>query len=131
MDQRMTTGQVIEQARQRGFPAQQLFVIFTTPVDGWGPVRGKIDAHLAHQLALEREGVMFGAGPLCTEDGLYCDGEGMIIVRAASMEEARKIADRDPMHSAGARTYRIRPWILNEGAISLTVRLSNLKAQIA
>ncbi len=46
----------------------------------------------------------------------------MVIVRAGSLAEARKIAEADPMHARGARTFRIRPWLLNEG--SLTVRLT-------
>lgn len=130
MTERITTEQAIEQARQLGLPGQQLFAIFTTPVAGWGPIRENLDAHIAHQLALEDQGVMFGAGPLCTDDGRYCDGEGMIIIRAASMAAAREIADRDPMHSSGARTYHIRPWILNEGSVSITVKLSTRGAQV-
>jgi uncharacterized protein YciI len=130
MNERMTTEQVVEMARKLGLPAMQLFVVFTTPVDGWGPILQNLEAHLAHQIEMERTGVMFGAGPLCTDDG-YADGMGMFIIRAGSMEEARQIAERDPMHRSGARTYTIRPWILNEGTISLTVQLSGLKAQMA
>ena len=48
----------------------------------------------------------------------------MIIVRAASLDEARAIADADPMHSSGVRRYRIRPWLLNEGSYTVTVRYS-------
>jgi uncharacterized protein YciI len=126
----MTTEWVIEASRQRGFLSQQLFVIFSTPAADYGPIDEATDDHLAHQLAIEAEGKLFAAGPLCTDDGLSFEGEGMIIVRAGSMDEAREIADRDPMHRSGARTYRIRPWIMNEGAISLTVHLSDQTVQI-
>ncbi len=88
-------------------------------------VQAASDAHLAHQVALERAGLLFAAGPLLTDDGLGCRGEGMIIVRANSLEEARAIAERDPMHVTGARTYRIRPWLLNEGSLTIRVNLSN------
>jgi hypothetical protein len=54
----------------------------------------------------------------------------MIVVRAASMDEAREIAERDPMHRSGARTFHIRPWILCEGSLSVTVKLSNLTARV-
>jgi hypothetical protein len=48
----------------------------------------------------------------------------MIIYRAASMEDARKLADADPMHAAGARSYTVRRWMVNEGALTLSVGLS-------
>jgi hypothetical protein len=35
------------------------------------------------------------------------------------MDEARGFADADPMHQSGARTFRIRPWLLNEGTFSV------------
>lgn len=129
MTERMTTQDAIEMSRQQGLATLNFFVIFSTAVDGWRPLFAHKEAHLAHQVALEREGSLFGAGGLFTEDG-YWDGEGMIIVRASSMDEARQIADRDPLHKAGARTYRIRPWILSEGSISITVHLSDQKAQL-
>ena len=130
MPERMTTEWIIEQGRERGFWAQRLFAIFTTPVDGYLPVAATSEDHLVYQLAIEAEGKLFAAGPLCTDDGLYFDGDGMIIIRANSMDEAREIADADPMHKSGARTYRIRPWIVNEGTLSLTVHLSNRRFQI-
>jgi uncharacterized protein YciI len=68
--------------------------------------------------------VTFAAGPFDDDAETQWSGEGMIIVRAASLAEARTIADADPMHASGVRRYRIRPWLLNEGAVTLTVRYS-------
>ena len=48
----------------------------------------------------------------------------MIIVRAASLAEAIVIAEADPMHSSGARRFHVRPWLLNEGSYTVTVRYS-------
>jgi uncharacterized protein YciI len=100
---------------------KQLYAIFTTPVNGLGPVFETIEAHLAFQVSLEREGTLFAAGPLWSEDEQAWEGEGMVIVRAASRRDAIAIAERDPMHKSGARTFTVRPWMINEG--SLTVRL--------
>jgi hypothetical protein len=58
-----------------------------------------------------------------TEDGDEWAGEGLVVVRAASVDEAKAIAERDPMHRSGARRYRVRPWMINEG--SVTIRLDN------
>ncbi len=100
---------------------KQLYAIFTTPANGLGPVFETIEAHLEFQVSLEREGIMFAAGPMWTDDEQSWEGDGLVIVRAASRQEAIRIAERDPMHSSGARTFTVRPWMINEG--SLTVRL--------
>ena len=81
-------------------------------------------AHLTHQIDLEKRGIMFGAGPLADPDGSLA-GFGLIIVRAESEAEARAIADSDPMHSNGMRTYTLHQWILNEGRINITLNFSD------
>ena len=45
----------------------------------------------------------------------------MVVVRADSLEQAEAIAAADPMHAAGARSYRVRPWIVNEGTLTVKV----------
>ena len=125
MQTQMAAADIEALSRSKGFLAQRLYVILTEPVNGLEAVQAASDDHLAHQVALERSGQLFAAGPLLTDDGLGCRGEGMIIVRANSLEEARAIAERDPMHATGARTYRIRPWLLNEGSLTLRINLSD------
>ncbi|MBO3761602.1 YciI family protein [Ciceribacter sp. L1K22] len=100
---------------------KQLYAIFTTPVNGLGPVFANMQEHLDFQVGLEAEGLLFAAGPMWTDDGERWEGEGLVIVRAASRQAAIEIAERDPMHKAGARTFRVRPWLINEGTV--TVRL--------
>ncbi len=100
---------------------KQLYAIFTSPTNGLGPVFANIEAHLNFQVQLEKDGIMFAAGPLWTDDEQSWEGEGMVIVRAASRADAIAIAERDPMHTSGARTFTVRPWLVNEGTV--TVRL--------
>jgi uncharacterized protein len=83
-----------------------------------------IGEHLEYQFMLEREGIMFAAGPLLGPEDVKPSGPGLIAIRASSLEEAKRIADADPMHSSGTRTYSIRQWIINEGSINVTIRLS-------
>lgn len=60
------------------------------------------------------------------EEKAYGDGRmGLIIIRANSPEEARKIADADPQHIHKARTYKLYTWMLNEGQIGVRVNLSD------
>ena len=49
----------------------------------------------------------------------------MIIIRAESIEAATVITEADPMHSSGARKFRIRPWLMNEGGFNLWVTFSD------
>jgi uncharacterized protein YciI len=103
---------------------KRLWVIITkaaAPPDQLSPV---LTAHLEHQIRLEKSGILFGAGPLSNPDGSRT-GTGMIIVRAESEAEARAIADSDPFHAAGLRTYTLQQWSLNEGRISITLDYSD------
>ncbi|MDG2032386.1 MAG: YciI family protein [Rhodospirillales bacterium] len=81
------------------------------------------DEHLAYQGQLEAEGRLFCAGPLLKESGDMA-GIGLIIYKAASLDEAREIADNDPFHKSGLRAYKIWPWKINEGGIDLKLRFA-------
>jgi uncharacterized protein len=112
-----------------GMLRQELFVVTTTPARS-PQIRAMLPEHLDYQVQLEREGKLFGAGPLYEQhsDVPYA---GMIILRAANLEEARAIANADPFHKAGLRSYTINKWLLNEGSMTVTVRYSDRSAVIA
>ena len=112
---------ILDECRRRGYLARQLYLISTRPVNGIAPVLASLDVHLAFQEQLERDGILFAAGPNWTDDEQGWEGDGTIVIRAASLEEAKQIAARDPMHVNSARSFAVRPWLVNEGAI--TVRL--------
>jgi uncharacterized protein YciI len=65
--------------------------------------------HMANIQRLTREGKMVVAGPF---DGQTGDRAlaGIFILRVASMEEAKAIADSDPAVTAGRFVYEIAPW---------------------
>jgi uncharacterized protein YciI len=120
MSQPIVTAQdIVQESKRRGYLAKQLYVVFTSPVNGIGPVMENLVHHLEFQEKLEREGIMFAAGPHWTDDEERWDGEGMVVIRAASLVEAQAIAAEDPMHKSGARTYRVRPWLVNEGRLTV------------
>jgi uncharacterized protein len=110
---------IVEESRRRGYLAKQLYVVFTTPVNGIGPVMENLARHLEFQEQLEREGIMFAAGPNWTDDEQNWDGDGMVVIRAGSLVEAQAVAAKDPMHQSGARSYRVRPWLVNEGRLTV------------
>lgn len=89
----------------------------------------KLPAHLDYQIKMERDGILFGAGPLF-EEGSDVPYGGMIILRAKDEAEARELADQDPFHAAGLRSYTVQRWLLNEGSMTFTVRYSDQTAVI-
>ena len=117
-DLQMPAADVIAESRRREYPAKQFYYVSTQPTGGMGPVMERLDEHLAFQEELERRGVLLAAGPLFTQDGLAWTGEGMVVLIADSLEQAIEIASHDPMHVSGARTFSVRPWLVNEGSVA-------------
>lgn len=112
------------QARARGALALELYVAHSTPVAGPEGVKANLPDHLAYQADLERAGHLAFAGPMSDETGAHMQGVGLIIYRAESLEAARALAEADPMHKSGARSFVLRRWLINEGSFTLHVGLS-------
>ena len=109
---------------------KRLWVVITKAVAPREQLDQMLGAHLEHQIRLEKEGIMFGAGPLFNADGSP-SGTGMIIIRAENEAAARRIADQDPFHNSGLRTYALQQWSLNEGRITLTIDYSDQSYKLA
>ena len=87
-------------------------------------VKASLPDHLAYQRNLEESGRLLMAGPISDESGEQMIGAGMIIYRADSMEDATQLAEEDPMHKSGARSFCLRKWLVNEGRLNVSVGLS-------
>lgn len=121
----------VELRREQGLLAKELYMVHTRPASGTEAVLANLEAHLAYGCGLEAKGIMFAGGPLADAHGERWTGEGLIIIRAASLDEARAVADADPMHRSGARVYTIRPWLMNEGAIFLKLSWSDRRLELS
>src|SRR4051794_15990088 len=110
-------------ALRKKFLGKNFYVVVTTPTAPREKLEPLIPAHLANQVRLEKEGIMFAAGPLTKEDGTRHGG--MFVLRANSFEEARAIADADPLHKAGLRSYTLMRWTVNEGSYHLRINYSD------
>lgn len=104
---------------------KHLYVVHTKPTGGLGPVMENLKEHLDFQIQIEQEGIMFAAGPLWADNEEDWEGEGMVLIRANSLAHAREIAESDPMHASGARSFTVRPWMINEGGFSVRVTFSD------
>ncbi|PJI85751.1 hypothetical protein BC777_2097 [Yoonia maricola] len=112
------------EAQSRGALALELYVAVSTPVKEPQDVKAALPDHLAYQAELERAGSLAFAGPMSDDSGDHMQGTGMIIYRAESLADARALADADPMHVAGARSYVMKRWLINEGSFNVAVGLS-------
>lgn len=110
-----TGDDLVSISRDRGLLCQPMFLMTTTATPmGLKPILEILPSHLDYWAQMERERVVFAAGPKMPMDPTdIWSGDGLVIFRAPSMEAAKKIADADPMHKTQARSYTLSPWLLN------------------
>jgi uncharacterized protein len=87
-------------------------------------IKQHLARHLQFMIGLEKRGALFASGPFTPGGGAQI-GDGLTILRAVSLDEARVFANSDPFVIAGARTYDIREWTVMEGSLGVTVSLSD------
>jgi uncharacterized protein YciI len=109
---------------------RKLYVVLSKAHAGPDKMKPYLAAHLDYMIGLEKRGVVFASGPV-SDPGAGPRGDGMTILRAASAEEARKIAEADPFFVNGLRTFELREWMLMEGSFGLTVNFSDQSVEVA
>ena len=58
--------------------------------------------------------------------GARIDARGIGVVQGwVAAGEARAIADSDPYHKGGFRSYRLQRWVMNEGTLGLRLNFSD------
>jgi|SRR5215475_7632342 len=103
---------------------KKLFVVFSTATGSPAEIEQILPLHLEYMIALEKKGVVFASGPL-SDAGDAPRGNGMTVLRTASADEARQIAEADPLFTHGLRTFEIRQWTVMEGSLALRVNFSD------
>jgi len=109
---------------------RKLYVVFSTATGSPDRIREVLPLHLEYMIGLERKGFVFASGPLTTTGG-EPRGDGMTILRSASADEARRIAEADPFFVNGLRTIEVREWTVMEGSLGLKVNLSDQSVEVA
>lgn len=103
----------------------ELYFYITLPEVPFEQIVDVLPAHMDFVHTIEDGGIMVMGGQI-TPDGLAdAGGRGLIVIRAGSFEEARAIADRDPMHVSGVRSYQLYKWNVNEGVTNITLKFSD------
>jgi uncharacterized protein len=89
-----------------------------------------LEAHLQWAVAAEQRGELFASGPFVADGAPPGALGGMSILRAASVEEALAILSHDPFVQEDVVTVEVRKWMLMEGSMTFTVRLSDQSTRL-
>ncbi len=89
----------------------------------------RLGEHLRWMIGQEKEGRIFLSGPIAPHPSATAL-DGLTIVRADSLAAAQEIARNDPFVQSGIVAFEMREWTVNEGAIPVTVTLSDSAAAI-
>lgn len=108
---------------------KKLFAVFSKGGATAEQIAALLPQHLEYMIGLEKQGLLFASGPLTAQPGAPA-GDGLTILRAASAEEARKIAAYDPFVVNKLRTFDVREWTVMEGSFGLKVNYSDQSLEI-
>ena len=89
-----------------------------------------LPAHLEYLIGLEKRGLLFASGPLTEVGAGPLGGGGLTVLRVASADEAREIAEAEPLAKNGLRTFEIKEWTIMEGTLGLRVNLSDQSVEV-
>ena len=102
---------VAEAAEQPRRPPETLYAVRFLPGPKWVADKGPMEQpgigeHAANMGALLQRKVLWCGGP-------FLDGAGgLAVFRAASLEEATRIASEDPAVASGLLVPEVHPWLL-------------------
>jgi uncharacterized protein len=121
-----------EQIREltKGMLRKKLYVVLSKGGAAPAEIAAHLPKHLEYMIGLEKEGVLFASGPLADPGGAT-RGDGLTILRAASVEAARKIAEADPFVVNGLRSFELKEWTVMEGAVGIKVNYSDQSFELA
>jgi len=109
---------------------RKFYAVLSQPSSAPERLKPLLPAHLEYMIGLEKRGLLFASGPLSDGAGPP-SGAGLTILRAASAEEARALAEADPFVANGVRTFDIKEWTIMEGSLGLKVNLSDQSIEVA
>lgn len=106
-------------------PHERLYVgLSRVNAESWPPPPDVIQEHLRWVEGLERDGSLFLSGPFVDDAGVIA-GDGLFVVRAASVGAAAELVAADPFSARGFRTVDVHGWELHQGALSISLNLSD------
>lgn len=83
------------------------YLIFLNGIPGKALSLEVVNLHAAHLKELDDAGKLVLAGPIPERTG------GLIVLRVASLAEAKAIAEEDPMIRGAYQTYALGTWLMS------------------
>jgi uncharacterized protein YciI len=93
-----------------GYRDEKYFLLFLTSIPGRSLSAEAVGLHAAHLAQLDNDGKLVLAGPIPERTG------GLIVLRARSLDEARAIAEEDPLVQGRYQTYEVGTWLMSNRA---------------
>lgn len=113
----------LEVERLKSLMLKKSYWVMTREIVDRGALPMLMLKHYQWIIELEKQGAVFGSGPLFAADG--SQGVGMTIFRAANADVANELAAGDPFVTGGAARYQIHRWQVNEGRITVSLDFSD------
>ena len=110
---------------------KKLYVILSKGGATAEQIGAVLPQHLEYMIGLEKTGRAVRLRPARRTAAGAPAGDGLTILRAASVEEARRIASADPFVVNKLRTFEVREWTVMEGSIGVKVNFSDQSLEIA
>jgi len=114
----------------KGMLRRKLYVVLSKGAATQAQLGELLADHLDYMIGLEKQGVLFASGPPTAAPGQPL-GDGLTILRAASEDEARRIASADPFVINKLRTFEVREWTVMEGSFGVKLNFSDQTLEIA
>jgi len=102
-----------DEVAQRAAKGVLLYIAFLEPREGATGDRSKLrPEHHRFVENLDKQGKLFGSGPVVDEKTGLSDGSSVFVLRAKSLAEAEAIASKEPFVLNGFKSLTVRPWRL-------------------
>lgn len=89
----------------------KIFIIKLTMVVDRATYEPHLPAHLAYLRELKQRGHLVLSGPFGDRTG------GIVLIQAETDEDARAIAQADPLVSSGVDAYELHEWQITDGVL--------------
>ena len=129
-DTEMTWQSMVDYSREHELLAKQLYVVFSEPTNGLGPILEVVDEHVRYQTKLEVDGIMWAAGPMATPDEREWLGDGCSCTGPTPSRRRRGTPRTTRCTSPGHGRSESVCWLLNEGSLNVRVLFSGGKTQV-
>jgi uncharacterized protein len=109
---------------------RKFYAVISRPSPTPEKLKPLLPEHLEYMISLEKRGALFASGPLSDGKGPPT-GAGLTILRVTGIDEARALAEADPLVRNGLRQYELKEWTIMEGTLGLRVNLSDQSVEVA